>query len=42
MGGEVANFAGCEVAGGLRQLATGQPPEVSDPLVIPSNALRLT
>ena len=39
--GAVANCAGSEMAGGLRQLATGQPSEVSDPLLIPSNAPRL-
>ena len=42
MGSLVAGIAGSVVAGGLRQLASGQRPELPDLLLTPSNALRLT
>ena len=42
MGSVVAGIAGGVVAGGLQQLATGQRPGLSDLLLTPSNALRLT
>ncbi|MBC7480117.1 MAG: AarF/ABC1/UbiB kinase family protein [Pseudorhodobacter sp.] len=42
MGSVVAGIAGGVVAGGLRQLATGQRPALADLLLTPSNALRLT
>ena len=42
MGGIVAGIAGGVVAGGLRQLATGQRTNLPDLLLTPSNALRLT
>ena len=42
MGGVVAAIAGGVVAGGLRQLASGQRPDLPNLLLTPSNALRLT
>jgi predicted unusual protein kinase regulating ubiquinone biosynthesis (AarF/ABC1/UbiB family) len=42
MGGVVAAIAGGIVAGGLRQLASGQRPDLPSLLLTPSNALRLT
>ena len=42
MGGVVAAIAGDVVAGGLRQLASGQRPDLPNLLLTPSNALRLT
>lgn len=42
MGSIAAGIAGGMVAGGLRQLATGQRPDLSGLLLTPSNALRLT
>ena len=42
MGGVVAGIAGGVVAGGLRQLASGQRPDLPNLLLTPSNALRLT
>ncbi len=42
MGGVVAAIAGGVVAGGLRQLASGQRPNLPNLLLTPSNALRLT
>lgn len=42
MGGIAAGIAGNVVAGGLRQLATGQRPELPNLLLTPSNALRFT
>ncbi len=42
MGSVVAGIAGGVVAGGMRQLVTGQRPGLSDLLLTPSNALRLT
>ncbi len=42
MGSVFAGIAGSIAAGGLRALATGQRPDLSDLLLTPSNALRLT
>lgn len=42
MGGIVAGIAGGVVAGGLRQMAKGQRPELPNLLLTPANALRLT
>jgi len=42
MGGVVAGMAGGVVAGGLRQLALGQRPDLPALLLSPSNALRLS
>ena len=42
MGGVVASIAGGVMAGGLRQLASGQRPALPELLLTPSNALRLT
>jgi predicted unusual protein kinase regulating ubiquinone biosynthesis (AarF/ABC1/UbiB family) len=42
MGSIAAGIAGGVVAGGLRQLATGQRPDLPNLLLTPSNALRLT
>lgn len=42
MGGVVAAIASGVVAGGLRQLASGQRPDLPNLLLTPSNALRLT
>ncbi len=42
MGGVVAAIAGGVVAGGLRQLASGQRPDLPNLLLTPSNAMRLT
>ncbi len=42
MGGIAAGIAGGVAAGGLRQLATGQRPDMAHLLLTPSNALRLT
>ena len=42
MGGIATSIAGGVVAGGLRQLASGQRPQLPDLLLTPANALRLT
>ena len=42
MSGVVAAIAGGVMAGGLRQLASGQRPDLPNLLLTPSNALRLT
>ncbi len=42
MGGIAAGIAGGVVAGGLRQLASGQRPGLPDLLLTPANVLRLT
>lgn len=40
MGAMVAGIAGAALAGGLRQLATGQKPSLPDVLLTPANAMR--
>lgn len=42
MGGMAGGIAGGVVAGGLRQMAQGQRPALTDLLMTPANALRLT
>jgi predicted unusual protein kinase regulating ubiquinone biosynthesis (AarF/ABC1/UbiB family) len=42
LGGMAAGIAGNVVAGGLRQLASGKRPEMSDLFMTPANALKLT
>ena len=42
MGGVAAGIAGAVLAGGLRQLASGQRPDLPNLLLTPANALRLS